>query len=275
MKYITKSGLIEALINTGIKQGDTVLIHSDIASFGTTENFSKKAALNIFYEAFMEVLGSEGTICVPAYFYEYARHGIPYDIKLSPVSKELGVFSKFINSLPESRRSCNPLAAVAAVGKNAEYICAPDSRHNYGVNSAFDKLYQLDSKIILLGTTLFSVTMGHYAEFKAGVPYMYNKIYNIPVYNNGNLIYDYTFASVRYLGIDVEYKKSTNMTYDMEHNEYTKTIQYLSDKISAVSTKLLVDNIINNILKNPYINLDHKPNFPVGQIPNDGPNISK
>lgn len=271
MEYITKSSLIEALLKTGIKNGDTLLIHSDIAAFGTTENFSKKAALNIFYEAFMEVLGSEGTLCVPAYFYEYARSGIPFDTALSPVSKELGVFSNFINSLPESKRSYNPLASVAAVGKNAEYICAPHSRHNYGVNSAFDKLYQLDSKIILLGTTLFSVTMGHYAEFKAAVPYMYNKIYNIPVYNNGTLIYDYTFASVRYLGIDVEYKKPSKMSYEMEHNEYTQTIPYLSSKISTVSTKLLVDNMINNILQNPYINLDHKPDFPAGKIPNDGP----
>ena len=55
MEYITKSSLIEALLKTGIKNGDTLLIHSDIAAFGTTENFSKKAALNIFYEAFMEV----------------------------------------------------------------------------------------------------------------------------------------------------------------------------------------------------------------------------
>ena len=113
MKYITKESLIDTLLSVGIEKNDTLLVHSDIAAFGTTENFSRKEALNIFYDAFMEVLGSEGTLCVPAYFYEYARFGIPYDIALSPVSEELGVFAKFINSLPESKRSCNPLAAVA------------------------------------------------------------------------------------------------------------------------------------------------------------------
>lgn len=275
MNYITKNGIIDALYDTGLTKGDTVLVHSDIAAFGTTENFSRKEALNIFYDAFMEVLGSEGTLCVPAYFYEYARFGIPYDIALSPVSKELGVFAKFINSLLESKRSCNPLAAVAAVGKNAEYICAPHSRHNYGAESAFDKLYKLDAKIILLGTNMFSVTMGHYAEFKAGVPYMYNKIYNIPVYTNGQLIYDYTFASVRYLNKDIEYKKRTDIEYELEYNKYLNTVPYLSSKISSVSIKQVTDILINNILKNPYIHLAHAPNFPAGQIPNDGPAIKK
>ena len=85
MKYITKESLIDTLLSVGIEKNDTLLVHSDIASFGTTENFSRKEALNIFYEALMEVLGSEGTLCVPAYFYEYARFGIPYDIALSPV----------------------------------------------------------------------------------------------------------------------------------------------------------------------------------------------
>lgn len=275
MEYITKKGITEALYNAGVDKGDTIFIHSDIAAFGTTENFSRKDTLCMFYETFKEVLGSEGTLCVPAYFYEYARFGIPFDTALSPVSKELGVFAKYINSLPISKRSCNPLAAVAAVGKNAEYICAPHSRHNYGAESAFDKLYKLDAKIILLGTNMFSVTMGHYAEFKAGVPYMYNKIYNIPVYTNGQLIYDYTFASVRYLNKDIEYKKTTDIEYELEYNKYLNTVPYLSSKISSVSLKQVTDILINNILKNPYIHLDHKPDFPAGQIPNDGPVMKK
>lgn len=274
MSYITKKGIINTLYNAGIEKGDTILVHSDIAAFGTIENFSRKETLNIFYEAFMEVLGSEGTLCVPAYFYEYARFGLPFDTALSPVSKELGVLSKYINSLPESKRSCNPLASVAAIGKNAEYICAPDSMHNYGVKSAFDKLYQLNSKIVLLGTNLYSVTMGHYAEFKAGVPYMYNKIYNIPVFTNGQLIYNNTVSSVRYLGKDVEYKKQTTKNYGIENNSYTTTIPYLSSTITSIITKQLVNNIIDRILQDLYIHLDHKPNFPAGQIPNDGPQFN-
>lgn len=275
MQYISKNGLKNILISLGITNGDTLLIHSDIATFGTTENFSRKEALNIFFDAFMEILGSEGTLCVPAYFYEYARFGIPFDTALSPVSKELGVFAKFINSLPESYRSPNPLASVAAVGKNAEYICAPHSKHNYAKYSAFDKLYRLNAKIILLGTTFNSITFGHFAEFQAGVPYLYNKIYNIPVYNNSQLIFNETYAAVRYLHLDIQYNRLQQITPQMENDDLTKTVSYINGKISMLSIKSYVEKTIQAINNNTYVCLDHKPDFPAGQIPNDGPAIKK
>ncbi len=274
MKYITKESLIDTLLSVGIEKNDTLLVHSDIASFGTTENFSRKEALNIFYEAFMEVLGSEGTLCVPAYFYEYARFGIPFDTALSPISKELGVFARYIHSLPESKRSCNPLAAVAAVGKNKEYICAPHSRHNYGLNSAFDKLFQLDAKIVLAGTGINALTFAHYVEYRTGQPYLYNKIYNIPVYTNGELIFDHTFAAVRYLNIDVEYKKHTTIESE-SHNDIFTIKKYLDNFITTLSIQKYVDMLTKILINNPYFCLDHKPDFPAGQIPNDGPVMKK
>lgn len=276
MKYITKSSLVDALLSVGIEKNDTILVHSDIASFGTTENFSRKDALNIFYESFVEVLGNEGTLCVPAYFYEYARFGIPYDISLSPVSKELGVFSRFINSLPESKRSCNPLAAVAAVGKNADYICEIKNRHNYGEDSAFNRLHKLNAKIVMLGTTTNSVTFGHYVEYHVGVPHMYNKIYNIPVLNNGEIVFDWSVSSVRYLNADVVYSELNGQKIDentniLSHYNLMKYQNYLENTIYVINTNTLYNVLAKNLFQNPYRYLDHTPNFPAGQIPNDGP----
>lgn len=280
MEYITKKGIIDTLYNVGLEKGDTVFVHSNIAAFGTTENFSRKEALNLFYGAFMEVLGSEGTLCVPAYFYEYARFGIPYDISLSPVSKELGVFPIFINSLPERKRSCNPLAAVAAVGKNADYICEIKNRHNYGEDSAFNRLHKLNAKIVMLGTTINSVTFCHYIEYHVGVPHMYNKIYNIPILNNGNVIFDWSISSVRYLNADVSYNtlneqeiQSTSQVF--AENNIMKYQQYLQNKVYVTNTNSLYNALANELMINPYNNLAHAPNFPAGQIPNDGPVMKK
>ena len=278
MNYITKNGIIDALYDTGLTKGDTVLVHSDIAAFGTTENFSRKEALNIFYDAFMEVLGSEGTLCVPAYFYEYARFGIPYDIALSPVSKELGVFAKYINSMPERKRSCNPLAAVAAIGKNADYICEIKNRHNYGEDSAFNRLHKLNAKIVMLGTTTNSVTFGHYVEYHVGVPHMYNKIYNIPVLNNGEIVFDWSVSSVRYLNADVVYNELNGQKIDentniLSHYNLMKYQNYLENTIYVINTDTLYNVLAKNLFQNPYSYLVHTPNFPAGQIPNDGPVI--
>ena len=78
---INKEGLINSFREAGLKEGDTVMVHSDITGFGLVENFTPLKQVETFYEAFMVVLGEEGTLCVPAYFYEYARYGIPYDVK--------------------------------------------------------------------------------------------------------------------------------------------------------------------------------------------------
>ena len=76
MEYITKEGLINALKESGINKGDTIIVHSDISSFGVVENFTKKKQLETFYNAFMEVLGEEGTLCVPSFFFEYGSNGV-------------------------------------------------------------------------------------------------------------------------------------------------------------------------------------------------------
>lgn len=277
MQYITKQSLKKALLNLGISQGDTVMVHSDIAAFGTTKNYSKKDALNIFYEAFMEILGEEGTLCTPAYFYEYARYGIPFDIALSPVSKELGVFAKFINTIPGRKRSPNPLTSVCAVGKNAEYICEFVNRHSYGENSAFDRLYKLNAKIIALGIN-GAFTINHLAEHKVGVPYLYNKIYNIPVYNNGQLIFENSIGYVRYLDYDIEYLGQTdNQWYNrvIFKQDFIKQTAYLNSKIYYTESHLLIKYLSENLYRNPYFLLTHKPNFVEGKVPNDGPVLKK
>lgn len=277
MQYITKQSLKDALVAVGISKGDTIMIHSDISSFGTTENFSRKDALNIFYEAFMEILGASGTLCTPAYFYEYARRGIPFDITLSPVSKELGVFAKFINTLPNRKRSPNPLTSICAVGKNADYICEFINRHAYGENSAFDRLFKLNAKIVSLGIN-GAFTINHLAEYKVGVPYLYNKIYNLPVYNNGKLIFENSIGYVRYLDYDIEYAgqidNSWNHNVWLNQNFVKKTI-YLDTLIYQTKTQDIINFIIGKLYSNPYYLLTHTPHFPEGKVPNDGPVLKK
>ena len=140
MEYITKEGLINALKELGINKGDTIIVHSDISSFGVVENFTKKKQLETFYNAFMEVLGEEGTLCVPSFFFEYGSNGIPFDISGSQISSSLGVFSKYITLLPNRKRSPMPITSVSAIGKHAEYICEAKNRHGYGIDSAWDIL---------------------------------------------------------------------------------------------------------------------------------------
>lgn len=276
MQYVTKQGLIDVLHKLGIEKGDTLMIHSDITSIGKT-NLSLRETLNMYYEAIMDIIGEEGTLCVPAYFYEYARYGIPFDISLSPISKELGLFPKFIKSLPNSKRSCNPLTSVCAVGKNADYICEYVNRHAYGENSAFDRLYRLNTKLISVGNNL-SFTIFHLSEFHAGVPYSYNKIYNIPILDNGKIIFENSIGYVRYLEFDITYtghidKSWHEKTYLKE--KFVKRQKYIESDIFAIKSSDVLAYFKEQLYKNPYFFLTHEPNFIEGKIPNDGPVFKK
>ena len=275
MKYIKQNELVQNLKKSGIESGDTILVHSDILSFGVVEKFNKKRQLETFYNAFMEVLGEEGTLCVPAFFYEYARFGTPFDIKLSPVSDSLGVFSKYIASLPESKRSPMPITSVAAVGKNADYICEIKNRHGYGEDSAWDRMYKLNTKIISLGF-FGGLTFTNYIDHMVGMPYLYTKIFRIPVYNNGKIIFDYTFSTVRYLDLDVEWylgEEKYNRAALIE-NGISKTVYFNHAPISTTPMQPLFDYIKELYYKDPYIFLKHEPKYIAGQIPDDGiPNI--
>lgn len=269
---INKTGIISALKEAGLKQGDTVMVHSDITGFGLVENFTPIRQVQTFYEAFMEVLGETGTLCVPAYFYEYARYGIAYDVKKSPVSKELGIFSSFINSLPYSKRSYNPLVAVSSVGKNAEEICSVANIHSAGVDSVWDKLYKMNAKLLQIGTNkAFYVTFTIYIEYMVGVPYFYTKVYNNPILYDGNIILDECYASVRYLDYNVEWdtKKFFNLVPEMIEQNVLKHVNYNNGDIYAMEAQPLFNFYKNKIINDRYFMLKKIPDFKAGVVPCD------
>lgn len=277
MQYVTKQGLKDMLKILGIESGDTLIIHSDITSIGKTDHLSLRETLNMYYEAIMEVIGDEGTLCVPAFFYEYARNGIPFDISQSPISKEVGLFPKFIQSLPNSKRSCNPLTSVCAVGKNADYICEYVNRHAYGENSAFDRLYKINAKLISIGHNL-AFTICHLCEFQVGVPYLYNKIYNVPILDNGKIIFEYSIGYVRYLEYDIKYSWQIDKSWSEQtwlKEKFVNRHKYINSEIYVVKVSDIFAYFKEQLYKNPYFFLTNKPNFIYGQIPNDGPVLKK
>lgn len=270
MNYVTETGLMNAFQEVGIEKGDTILIHSDITSFGLVEKFTKQKQLDTFYNAIMNTIGQNGTLCVPAFFYEYARYGTPFDIQTSPVSDSLGVFSQYINSIKDRKRSCCPTTSIAALGKNADYICEILNRHGYGEDSAWHRMHKLNTKIVMLGT-FHGLTFTHYVDYRVGVPYLYTKLYNIPVYNNGVKIFDNTFASVRYLKYDINWlvgQEKFNLD-EMLSKGIMKHCKYNNGDITVSPMQPLFDYCKNKLYENPYHFLANEPNFIPGEIPND------
>ena len=79
-----------------IQKGDTLLVHSDLNVVFRKLNISLRDSMEIIFRCLQKSLGPKGTIVVPAYYYDYGTNNKCFDLKKSPISKELGLFSKFI-----------------------------------------------------------------------------------------------------------------------------------------------------------------------------------
>lgn len=270
MTALTRESLLRALQDCGIEKGDTVLVHSDIRGFGLPEGMStREEMLNFYADTLLEAVGAEGTIAVPAYFYEYARQGLPFDVEHSPVSLPLGSFSQFIAAKENAVRSLNPLQSIAAIGKNAFELCGGSSMSGYGPGSPWQRLRELKGKMLFLGTSLQSMTFVHYIEQQVGVPHLYVKSYPYPVLKNGKRLRGQPSSSVRYLDFEVNYLLD-RFEHDLNTRGAIKKNTSLRVPIEVLSAEEAYKIGLEGLEQSSSYFLKHPPAFILGKIPLDG-----
>lgn len=266
---LTADAFRQSLLSLGIKEGDLLFVHSDLRVFGLPLHAQmREDILRFYYEGFKAVLGASGTLAVPAYFYEFARYGEPFDTEISPVSKPLGVFSSYINSLPGRVRSLNPLQSFAAIGLHAEELCG-DSLAGYGIASPWHRLRTLGGKLVFLGTTLQPMTYVHHIEQQYGVPHLYTKIYPYPILRKGVPVSGQAITSVRYLEYGIEYDLLP-LQREMDRRGLLKSAQLGKGTLFAVDAESIFQVGIELLQHNPYCFLKRPPGFVPGKIPTDG-----
>ncbi|MBN4067082.1 AAC(3) family N-acetyltransferase [Simkania negevensis] len=200
--------MLRAFNQLGIEEGDILFVHSDLGVFGSAHDLiSRDDILSFYYNLLFDLLGGEdkGTLVVPAYYYDYARKGLPFDVETSPVSKSLGALSRHVNARPSRVRSCNPLLSIAAVGSQAEAICGSGSLNGYGVTSPWHRLHEHNAKFLFFGVSMQSMTYVHYIEQQYNVPHLYCKLFDTPVSQKGRLLPGRVVTTVRYLNYGIEY----------------------------------------------------------------------
>ncbi len=153
----------------GVMPGDTVLLHSSYKSLGGIEGGAAG-----FFDAFIELLGQDGTLILPTLSY-------------SSVTKEAPVFERestpsCIGYLPEYFRtsvhgvvrSLHATHSCAAHGKLAKEITSDHELDltPVGPNSPFAKLPRYNGKILMLGCNKNANTSMHGVEETAEPPYL-------------------------------------------------------------------------------------------------------
>lgn len=95
-----------------------------------------------------------------------------FDPDLTPVHGLVRI-PEYFRALHNTRRSLHPLYSMAAWGKHADWICETRTYDMpFGEGGPLDKLYQLDGKVLFLGTGFDTCTAIHYAESTIGRPHI-------------------------------------------------------------------------------------------------------
>ena len=177
------SQLHEALLSIGLQPTDSCIVHTRMSAFGFIPG-GEQAVVSVLKKVL-----ADGDIIMPAQSTDLSdpegwefppvdpslissvHDALPaFDPDLTPVHG-LGRIPEYFRALHNTRRSLHPLYSMAAWGKHADWICETCTYDMpFGEGSPLDKLYQLDGKVLFLGTGFDTCTAIHYAESTIGRP---------------------------------------------------------------------------------------------------------
>lgn len=203
MKTYNINQLKTTLIKLGLKSNDNVLLVSELFRLGNLEGVSNSEEYySKILNSVLEIIGSNGTIFTNTYTFDRSRLNKNF-VSENSVSTAGGFANYFLKQ--NIVRSIHPLFSVSGLGKNAKNICANNSPNNYGKQSPYFKMMEIDTKILCLGIEMIRNPFTHVAEFSMGVPYYYNKIFKKKVIKNNKVINKDFVSCVRYLDLDITF----------------------------------------------------------------------
>jgi aminoglycoside 3-N-acetyltransferase len=179
-----------ALRRVGLAAGDTVMLHAGFASSGFRGSPKDLA------DVFLRVLGPTGNLLMVSMPYSSSTHDYLLEKKTFDVRKtpsHMGMVSELFRRRDGVLRSFSPSHPVLALGPKAEWIVADHDKCLYpcGPGSPFEKLAQLEGKMVVFHVRYPTITFVHYLEhlIEKLLPFpLYSETFDVPAINsNGNL----------------------------------------------------------------------------------------
>jgi aminoglycoside 3-N-acetyltransferase len=179
--FRTRASLRDDLTHIGLRAGDTVMVHAAMSKVGPLLN-----GPDALSNAILDVVGPDGTMLVYTSWDsvhddllddegrvlpEWRDHIPGFDPLSSRAVRMNGIIAEFVRTMPGARRSANPGASVAAVGKMAQWITA-DHRLDYGFgeDTPLSRLVEIGGRILMVGAPWDTMTLIHHADHLADIP---------------------------------------------------------------------------------------------------------
>ena len=135
--------------------------------------------------AILDVVGADGTMLVYTgwdsvhddllddegrVLPEWRDHVPGFDQQASRAVRMNGIIAEFVRTMPGARRSANPGASVAAVGKLAAWITADHLLdYGFGENTPLSKLVEVGGRVLMVGAPWDTMTLIHHADHLAEI----------------------------------------------------------------------------------------------------------
>ena len=179
----TRQTLAADLRLLGITQGITVLVHTSLSSLGWVNG----GAVALI-QALMDAVGETGTLAMPAHsgnlsepsywcnppvpmdWQQTIRDTMPaYEPVITPTSS-IGVVPELFRKFPGVLRSGHPAVSFCAWGRQAALVTGSHTlEYSLGEGSPLARLYEIDCKVLQLGTDFGHNTSLHLAEYRTGI----------------------------------------------------------------------------------------------------------
>ncbi len=155
--------LIDGFREVGLKEGDSLIVHSSYKSIGGVDGGPETVI-----KALLEVIGSEGNLMLPTFNYTRPLPEPYFDPENTPA--RTGIIPEMGRKWEGAIRSLHPTHSVAVIGPKARELVADHLKYRaVGVGSPVDRLAQMGGKVLLIGVGHISNTMIHIAEEHAGI----------------------------------------------------------------------------------------------------------
>ena len=166
---VTQAGIVEGLRALGVREGDVLLVHSSLSSFGHVVG-----GADAVIDALCEAVGPDGTVAVPTHTWDRVRaHSPVFDVRATPCC--VGLIPETFRHRPDALRGLHPTHSCAAIGPMREELFKGHETQvtPCGSKSPYQRLIRCGGKIVFLGVDLRVNTSLHALEEMACVPWLF------------------------------------------------------------------------------------------------------
>lgn len=161
--------ILLAFKGCGVCEGDILLAHSSLKSFGRVEGGG--AAVIAAAKA---AVGPRGTLVLPTLVQrDFDNAYANWDKDTSP--SDVGAITELFRTMPGSLRSNQATHSVAAQGRLAQHLTGEHTAYGprmgvfgdycFSYSSPWQKMYLLDAKVVFIGVSTLYNTFKHFAEY--------------------------------------------------------------------------------------------------------------